>query len=185
MIRQPASENSFTVAWPIPRDAPVNTMVFCSEDCRGTCEGNPGNRQRTVFFSADPGFDRGSGSALSISTVMTTLRRSQRVMSGISRHSRICTIWAKPMKRYHRGEVAGSRGARNGFEALDTAKCQCSDIRVIYGTKRNMVSPDIEPTSVNPGAYGPQGSRRPPRACRTLAAKARHDQLSPSPILPI
>jgi hypothetical protein len=27
MIRQPASEKSLTVACPMPRDAPVNTMV--------------------------------------------------------------------------------------------------------------------------------------------------------------
>src|SRR5271166_6381435 len=30
MIRQPASENSFTVACPMPRDAPVSTIVRCS-----------------------------------------------------------------------------------------------------------------------------------------------------------
>ena len=32
MIRQPASENRFTVACPIPREAPVSTMVFVAAD---------------------------------------------------------------------------------------------------------------------------------------------------------
>jgi hypothetical protein len=42
MIRQPASENSFTVACPMPREAPVNTMVFRSAEGRTICDGAPG-----------------------------------------------------------------------------------------------------------------------------------------------
>jgi hypothetical protein len=61
MIRQPASENSFTVACPIPREAPVNTMVFCSAEGRTICDGAPGKGQSTVFSSADPCSDRRSG----------------------------------------------------------------------------------------------------------------------------
>ena len=55
MIRQPASENSFTVACPMPREAPVNTIVFCPADGRGAIsEGRPGKGQSTVFSSAGP-----------------------------------------------------------------------------------------------------------------------------------
>ena len=64
MIRQPASENSFTVACPMPREAPVSTMVFCSTDGRSMCGGAPGYGQSTVFSSADPCSDRRSGSAI-------------------------------------------------------------------------------------------------------------------------
>lgn len=56
MILQPASENSFTVAWPMPREAPVSTMVFCSADGRSIREGALGNGQSTVFSKADPLF---------------------------------------------------------------------------------------------------------------------------------
>jgi len=53
-MRQPASENSFTVACPMPREAPVNTMVFCSTAGRSSCGDTPGKGQSTVFSSGNP-----------------------------------------------------------------------------------------------------------------------------------
>jgi hypothetical protein len=38
----------------MPREAPVNTMVFCSAEGRSICDGTPGNGQSTVFSSANP-----------------------------------------------------------------------------------------------------------------------------------
>ncbi len=82
MIRQPASENSFTVACPIPREAPVSTMVLCSAAGRTICGGVPGNGQRPAFSGTDPSSDRRSGSALRISTIMAARCRLQHISSG-------------------------------------------------------------------------------------------------------
>ena len=79
MIRQPASENSLTVAWPIPREAPVNTMVLCSATGCSTRADSPWDGHSTTASPAPIHIDREFGSALNLSTVVaaTRLRNAQ------------------------------------------------------------------------------------------------------------
>src|SRR6266511_4268529 len=86
MIRQPASENSFTVACPMPREAPVNTMVFCSADGCALCESAPGNGHSTVFSKADLYSDRRAGSTR-VSMIISAPRAfAARSVGDISTH---------------------------------------------------------------------------------------------------
>jgi hypothetical protein len=106
MMRQPASENSFTVACPMPREAPVNTMVFCSTAGRSSCGDTPGKGQSTVFSSGNPAriaVKVGIARIIALSTIGTAARSFAKRGSSIFRHGRICTIRANPHEADFRG----------------------------------------------------------------------------------
>ena len=116
MMRQPASENRFTVACPMPREAPVSTMVFCSAEGRSISVGTPGKGQSTAISSADPCSDRRSGSAFAriddrgcAATIRNAKRREFSDTGGFARSG--------PVRRdqVFAGKAAGSDQVRTIF----------------------------------------------------------------------
>jgi len=110
----------------MPREAPVNTMVFCSAEDRIICGGTPGKGQSTVVSSVDPAWNRRSwsGSACSYgssqrvaSAVLPTLRDLQD-----PGQSHRITVQGLKSLTWINAELILERPAR--------MECRCSDIRV-------------------------------------------------------